>query len=176
MKTIISLGSLCLLMLMVFSCNPSKQQNETAAKNQAVFDKNIATFNEMLKGFAEEDSNKFMAVFADSLKWSGPDKIKLDDYESKEVLKVALDGYMQAYDNHELKDKLFFAGSVYSSRQTSDDPNAIRVFGNWHHTHTESGVDVMHKWVGIVWFNEDGEIYQFNDFFDVGGFALQHLQ
>jgi len=26
-----------------------------------------------------------------------------------------------------------------------------------------------------MWFNEDGKIYQFNDFFDVGGFLTQHL-
>ena len=30
-----------------------------------------------------------MSVFADSVRWSGPDKIKLDDYESKEVLEAA---------------------------------------------------------------------------------------
>jgi hypothetical protein len=29
--------------------------------------------------------------------------------------------------------------------------------------------------MGIMWFDEDGKINQFSDFFDVGGFLNQHL-
>lgn len=166
---------LFILSASVLSCN---QPNESldATNKKEIFNKNVLTIKEMLNGFYEENSEKFMSVFADSVRWSGPDKIKLDDYESKEVLESALNGYMALYDNHELKDIRFFGGSMYSdSGEGSDSPNVIRVFGNWHHTHTETQVDVTHKWVGIMWFNEDGKIYQFNDFFDVGGFLTQHL-
>ena len=47
-------------------------------------------------------------------------------------------------------------------------------FIDWHHTHTESGKDVSHKWMAVIWFDEAGKIHQFNDFFDVAGFLVQH--
>ncbi|MGB0367325.1 MAG: nuclear transport factor 2 family protein [Flavobacteriaceae bacterium] len=166
---------LMLSLVLIISCDQSS--NDSNQKNKEIFDKNVSTIKYMLNGFYAEDSDKFMSVFADSLKWSGPDKVKLNEYESIEVLENALKGYMSLYDNHKLKDIRFFGGSVYSDKGTgSDNPNAIRVFGNWHHTHTETQVDVTHKWVGIMWFNEDGKIYQFSDFFDVGGFINQHLE
>ena len=37
----------------------------------------------------------------------------------------------------------------------------------------ESQAKIEHKWMGILWFNEDGKVYQFSDFFDVSGLALQ---
>ena len=165
------------IVLLNIGCDQNQKSSDTAEKNKMVFNKNVSTIKEMLNGFYEENSNKFMSVFADSVKWSGPDQINLDDYESKEVLETALNGYMALYDNHELRDIKFFGGSIYSENgESSDSPNTVRVYGNWHHTHTESQVDVTHKWVGILWFDEDGKIYQFNDFFDVGGFLRQHIK
>lgn len=161
----------------LLSCDQSQISDGIDQKKKDTFDRNVSTIKEMLNGFYEENSNKFMSVFADSVKWSGPDQINLDDYESKEVLETALNGYMALYDNHELRDIKFFGGSIYSENgESSDSPNTVRVYGNWHHTHTESQVDVTHKWVGILWFDEDGKIYQFNDFFDVGGFLRQHIK
>lgn len=166
---------LALSLLLAFACQD--QQTNEQQQNQTIFDNNVNTIKEMLNGFYAEDTEAFMRVFADSLKWSGPDKTSIDDYESLEVLENALKGYMTLYDNHELKDIRFFGGSAYSDQgKGSDDPNTVRVYGNWHHTHTETQVDVTHKWVGIMWFNEEGKIYQFNDFFDVGGFLNQHLK
>lgn len=164
------------IVLLNIGCDQNQKSSDTAEKNKMVFNKNVSTIKEMLNGFYVEDTEKFMKVFADSVRWSGPDKIKLDDYDSREVLETALKGYMALYDNHELRDIRFFGGSAYSDTgKGSDNPNAIRVFGNWHHTHTETQVDVTHKWMGIMWFDEDGKIYQFSDFFDVGGFLNQHL-
>lgn len=165
------------LLLFTIGCEKGQKPDHPSEENKAIFDKNVSTIKEMLNGFYEENPEKFMSVFADSLKWSGPDKIKLDQYESLDVLASALNGYMSLYDNHELRDIRFFGGNTYSDTgETSDSPNAIRVYGNWYHTHTETQVDVTHKWVGIMWFNEDGKIHQFSDFFDVGGFLKQHIK
>jgi hypothetical protein len=162
--------------LLYIGCDESQKSDDTTEKNKMIFNKNVSTIKEMLNGFNEENPEKFMKVFADSVRWSGPDKIKLDDYDSREVLETALTGYMSLYDNHELRDIRFFGGSAYSDTGSgSENPNAVRVFGNWHHTHTETQIDVTHKWMGIMWFDEDGKINQFSDFFDVGGFLNQHL-
>ncbi|MGB2171899.1 MAG: nuclear transport factor 2 family protein [Flavobacteriaceae bacterium] len=160
--------------IVLSSCAQTETNDEKKTENEATFQKNVAVFNDMIDAFAAENHEEFMQVFADSLKWSGPDKKIMGDFDSKEVLSAALKGYMAAYDNHALKNTRFFAGSTYSTLETSDDPNVIRVYGNWHHTHTASGIDVSHKWMALLWFNADGKIHQFNDFFDVGGFLVQH--
>jgi hypothetical protein len=88
--------------LLYIGCDESQKSDDTTEKNKMIFNKNVSTIKEMLNGFNEENPEKFMKVFADSVRWSGPDKIKLDDYDSREVLETALTGYMSLYDNHEL--------------------------------------------------------------------------
>ena len=87
------------LSVLLLSCNQPNESLNSSNKKE-IFNKNVLTIKEMLNGFYEEDSEKFMSVFADSVRWSGPDKINLNDYESKEVLESALNGYMALYDNH----------------------------------------------------------------------------
>ena len=163
-----------LFAVILVSCNQTNTETKDNTENQKKFEANIANFNGMIDAFAAEDQEQFMSVFADSLKWCGPDKKNMSEYDSKEVLGEALNGYMAAYDNHALKNTRFFAGSAYSSMQASDSPDVIRVYGDWHHTHTESNKDVSHKWMAVVFFNEDGKIHEFWDYFDVGGFLQQH--
>ena len=71
----------------------------------------------------------------------------------------------------------FYGGSVYSTDKPNSDHNTgIRVYGDWYHKHTETGKEVSHKGMALVWFNEAGKIYEFRDFFDVNGFLKQHTQ
>ncbi len=167
------------LMILLFfffvSCETTTVDN--TSKNQEIFNRNIDTFKKSLEAFYAEDIEGFMDAFSDTLKWTGPDKKLMSEVDSKLDLQEALVGYTTLYDNHELRNTLYFAGSVYaSSGEVSDDPNAIRVYGDWHHTHTESGKDVSHKWMAVIWFDEAGKIHQFNDFFDVAGFLVQHKE
>ena len=161
--------------LLIFSCGGEVTVDNS--ENQEIFNNNVENFKKSLEAFAAEDVEGFMAVFTDSLKWTGPDKKLMSEFDSKDDLKQALVGYTTLYDNHDLRDAVYFGGNTYNtSGETSNNPNAVRVYGNWHHTHTESGVDVSHKWMAVIWFNDDGKIHQFNDFFDVGGFLVQHEQ
>jgi ketosteroid isomerase-like protein len=161
--------------ILIFSCQGETPVDNT--ENQQIFTNNINNFKKSLEAFAVEDVDSFMEIFADSLKWTGPDKKLMNESDTKKDLQTALVGYTTLYDNHELRDAVYFGGNTYSSNgDPSDNPNTLRVYGNWHHTHTESGVDVTHKWMAVLWFNEDGKVHQFNDFFDVGGFLVQHEQ
>ncbi len=86
-------------------------------------------------------------------------------------------GDSHRHDDHALKNTTFYGGSVYSTDKPNSDPNTgIRVYGDWYHKHTETGKEVSHKWMALVWFNEAGKIYEFRDFFDVNGFLKQHVQ
>lgn len=163
-----------LLIFLLFSCNQVSTEKNNS-EDQLKFETNVANFNSMIDAFADENHEQFMSVFADSLKWSGPDKINMSEFDSKETLSEALKGYMAAYENHALKNTRFFAGSTYSSMEASSSPDVIRVYGDWHHRHTESEIDVSHKWMAVIFFNKDGKIHEFWDYFDVTGFSQQHL-
>jgi uncharacterized protein YpmS len=52
------------LSALVLSCSQPNESLE-ASKNKEIFNKNVSTIKEMLNGFYEEDSKKFMSVFAD---------------------------------------------------------------------------------------------------------------
>jgi ketosteroid isomerase-like protein len=88
--------------------------------------------------------------------------------------------YFSLYDDHKL-DAKFSSGINYSTDKEElatdgDNPNNIRILGNWYHKHTASGKQVTSKWSAIIRFNADGKIYLFNDFFDVTGLLKQHEQ
>ncbi len=163
-----------ILILSVLFASCESSQVDNSAKNQEIFNRNVQNFKNSLDAFAAEDIEAFMDIFSDTLKWTGPDKKLMSETDTKADLQEALVGYTTLYDNHALKNAQYFAGSIYATGEASDDPNTIRVYGDWHHTHTESGKDVSHKWMAVLWFDEAGKIHQFNDFFDVTGFLVQH--
>jgi len=164
----------------ILSCGNDIIIDNTATKDNS---KDIETFNshvksiqdKLIKGFKTEDHDLIMSVFADTIKWNGPNKKLLNETSPYNEVSEAIKGYLATYENHNLKDVGYVGGNIYnSSMKPNSNPNNIRVYGNWHHTHSESGVDVSHKWFAVARFNEDGKIYRFNDFFDVTGFLQQH--
>lgn len=143
-------------------------------EQEAIFERNVNAFkNGIVKGFKEENIDISMDMFADSLKWNNPEAILGGESKSYQDLKGVLTFYMENFDDITFKDDVYFGGSLYSSNEPSDSPDAVRVFGNWNTVHTESQAKIEHKWMAILWFNEDGKAYQFSDFFDVSGLALQ---
>ena len=118
-----------LVAVILSSCNQADVEIKDNTENQKKFETNVENFNSMIDAFAAEDQDRFMNIFADSLKWSGPDKKNMSEFDSKEVLAKALNGYMAAYDNHALKNTRFFAGSTFSTMQANDSPDVIRVYG-----------------------------------------------
>ena len=169
--------AVALFIISTTSCNESKIVKVDDSLDKEIFNKNVSIFNSTMDAFVNEDKVMFMNNFADSLKWSGPDKKTSDEFDSKEDLANAISSYMEIYDDHALKNTTFYGGSVYSTDKPNSDPNTgIRVYGDWYHKHTKTGKEVSHKWMALVWFNEAGKIYEFRDFFDVNGFLSQHKQ
>ena len=174
-KTLIVI--IALFILSSTSCNESKIVMVDNSINKEIFTKNVSIFNAAIEAFVNEDKVTFMKNFADSLKWSGPNKKTSNQFDSKKDLATAIGSYMENYDDHALKNTTFYGGSIYSSDKTNSNPNTgIRVYGDWYHKHTKTGKEVSHKWMALVWFNEAGNIYDFRDFFDVSGFLNQHIQ
>jgi hypothetical protein len=162
--------------ILFVSCNnATKIVNDSGVteEQEAVFERNVNAFkNGIVKGFKEENVDISMDMFADSLKWNNPEA-RLGESKSYQDLKDVLTFYIENFDDITFKDDVYFGGSLYSSNKPSDSPNAVRVFGNWNTVHTESQAKIEHKWMAILWFNEDGKAYRFSDFFDVSGLALQ---
>ena len=174
-KTLIVI--IALFILSSTSCNESKIVKVDDSINKEIFSKNVSIFNAAIEAFVNEDKIMFMNNFADSLKWSGPDKKTSNQFDSKQDLADAIDSYMEFYDDHALKNTTFYGGSIYSTDKPNSDPNTgIRVYADWYHKHSETGKEVSHKWMALVWFNEAGKIYEFRDFFDINGFLSQHIQ
>ena len=166
-----------LLGIVILSCNPQTEKADDSAANQAKFEQAVATWKTFPESIADRDLDKVMSIFADSLKWYGPDQKTSDAYASKADLRTALEGYLSMYNESSFKNGNYYGGNLYSMQgDVSDNPNATRIYGDWHHTHMESGTKVSHKWMAVLMFNEDGQAHTFMDYFDVGGFLTQHIQ
>ena len=167
-----------LLSIIILSCNQQVEKtDDNSAANQAKFEQAVATWKIFPEGIAERDLDKVMSIFADSLKWYGADQKTSGAYAGKADLRTALEGYLSVYSESSFKNGNYYGGNLYSMQDdVSDNPNATRIYGDWHHTHTESGTKVSHKWMAVLMFNEDGKAHTFMDYFDVGGFQVQHLQ
>ena len=167
-----------LLSIIILSCNQQVEKtDDNSAANQAKFEQAVATWKIFPEGIAERDLDKVMSIFADSLKWYGADQKTSDAYAGKADLRTALEGYLSVSSESSFKNGNYYGGNLYSMQDdVSDNPNATRIYGDWHHTHTESGTKVSHKWMAVLMFNEDGKAHTFMDYFDVGGFQVQHLQ
>tara|TARA_Y100001954_G_scaffold7660_1_gene7774 strand:+ start:313 stop:567 length:255 start_codon:yes stop_codon:yes gene_type:complete len=84
-----------------------------------------------LEAFAAEDIDAIMEVFTDLLKWTGPDKKCMIEFDLKDDLKQALVSYTTLYEIHKLEDAVYFGGKTYNtSGETSNCPNAVRVYLN----------------------------------------------
>ena len=54
--------------------------------NKEIFIKNVSIFNAAIEAFTNDDKVGFMKTFADSLKWSGPDKKQVMILIRKKIL------------------------------------------------------------------------------------------
>jgi len=161
-----------------FGCSyPEKQVNDNSM-DEKIFNSNVISFQDkFIKGFENEDHTLIMSLFADSVKWTGPDKKLLSQSSSYVEVSDAIKGYLALYENHSFKDAGYAGGNTFRyNAKTSSSPNGVRIYGNWYHTHSESKKEVTHKWFALLRFNKDGKVFSINDFFDVTGFLSQHLE
>jgi hypothetical protein len=164
---------LTLSVFIFISCKNDDSLNSNYEANNMTFNKHVQTFkNHFLKGFETKNLDLMAEMYADSLKWNGPNEAG-DDWGKKEISDV-FGFYIDNFDKIELKDQLYFGGTVYAAQgKPSSDPNYIRVVGTWNSTHKATGVVTKTKWHTVMWFNEDGKVYKGSDWMDVSGIEKQ---
>ena len=185
------LFQITLLVLLIYGCTPNVKEELNAVDNEATFKSNVSSFMEFTEHFRNEDMEKLMSMFADTVLWSPP---VYNGYEwlGKDAMIQTFEGYFTEYDNISFTPGInlpnenvvdgFWGGSNFrsngseSSSQPSINPNNIRVYGTWNSTHTESGKETFSKWYAIINFNSAGKIVRFNDWFNADGLEKQIAQ
>ena len=158
-------------------------EKEMKIKNQAIYDRNVASIRAFVQGFADKDLDAQMALFSDTAMWSPP-QYNGNVWVDMEAMREALQYYHDNFENITFEEGIdlgmggdlqpaFWSGSVYPSETATSLPNNIRIYGTWKTTHIESGKEVYNKWYGLMFFNEDGKIVRFTDWFDVNGIQVQ---
>ena len=183
---------LLLTLLVLISCKqpPSEEIEvvdeivetiEAEGPDYAAFDDKVAIVRSFIKLHSEENLEQLTELFSDTLKYSPP-QYNGNKWLGKEDLLSGLKNYHTNYENIAFTEGIVLAdtlangmwsGSVYPEANASSSPDAIRVYGTWTATHTESQKSVGVKWFGLMWANEDGKIVMFTDYFDVHGLAAQ---
>ena len=141
-------------------------------EDTATFNKNVETWKMAVSGFNSENPDKVMSIFADTLKWNNPEAL-MNVTKTKADLTSAVNFYIDNFDNITFTDDDYYAGSLFSTDQTSSSPNGLRVYGNWSFTDPDSGADIAYKWMGVLRFNKDGKVFDFADWFDVSSIPSQ---
>lgn len=156
---------------------------EVAAEmpDYAAFDKKVAVINSFVTAHETEDLDALTAVLSDTIKWSPADSYD-GSVKGKEDFLVALKGYHGGFENikfhpgikmGDLEEGGYWSGSVYPENSASSHPGAVRVYGHWTATHTESQKEIGVKFYAIAWVNDDNQIAQWTDYFDVHGISAQ---
>ena len=139
------------------------------------------TLRSFVSAHGNEDLEAQRNLLADTLKWSPPyyngnQVLGKDDYVA------ALQSYHENFENikytegismGDIQEAGFWSGSAFPEGTASSTPDAIRMYGTWTATHTESGKEIGVKWYAIGWVNEAGKIAMITEYFDVNGIATQ---
>ena len=168
-----------------YGCETTTSQESVNdnSENIATFDRNVASIRAFIQGFADEDLEAQMALFSDTALWSPPE-YNGNVWVNMEAMRGALKYYHDTYDDITFdegidlgmggeKQPAYWGGSVYPSETASDLPNNVRIYGTWRAVHSETGKVIYNKWYGLMFFNADGKIGRFTDWFDVNGMQVQ---
>ena len=154
---------------------------EAEAPDHDLFNSRVATLKEFLQAHENEDLEAINNLLSDTIKVS-PAHYNGNKMVGKDELLADLKNYHDNFDNIKyaegiaMDDELqggWWSGSVYPEESASYSSQAIRIYGTWTATHTESGKEIGVKYYAIGWVNDDGKIAQFTAYFDEHGIAAQ---
>jgi limonene-1,2-epoxide hydrolase len=161
--------------------NSSDTTSTSEAPDYALFDKKVEVVRAFIQAHTEEDLAAQSALLADTLNWSPPE-YNANRWEGKNDYLAVLKGYHDAFDNTEYIEGIvlandtvdgMYSGSVYPKESATNNPGAVRMYGTWKATHSETGTVVGVKWFALAAVNEDGKIAMLSEYFDVHGLAIQ---
>ncbi len=190
-KLIFSL--LALALISFYSCKDSATAESTEAEETTkmeevaetpdydLFNSRVETIRAFYKAHENEDLESIANILADTIKVSPPN-YNGNQVVGKDEFLAVLKDYHDNFDNIKFTEGIkmgdideggFWSGSVYPAESASVSANAIRAYGTWTATHTESGKGIGVKYYSISWINKDGKLAQYTAYYDVNGIATQ---
>lgn len=179
-----------LIVLVLFTLTACEQpapreQSETKAPSDlpdyAAFDKKVEVLRAFINAHENENLEAQGEMMADTMRWSPP-FYNGNEWLGKEDYLAILKTYHENFENIkytegiQLSDNLIngmWAGSVFPEGEASSEANAIRLYGTWTATNSETGKEHGFKWYAIAWVNDDGQVAQFTEYFDLGGILAE---
>lgn len=179
------------LALLTFTACKQAETNQEAVSEEVeveevdytdTFNERVAILKAFTKAHSDEDLEAQSAMFADTVKWSAP-RYSENPWQGKDELMAVIKGYHDNFDNITYTAGIvlpnntgngYFSGNQYSTDGTvNTGANAIRMYGTWKATHTETGKTVGVKFFSVASFNEDNKIAMMTDYWNVDGLAAQ---
>ncbi|MEK9756170.1 MAG: nuclear transport factor 2 family protein [Bacteroidota bacterium] len=164
-----------IIFVLLVSCETTS--NSETYIDSSTFDKNVQTLkNNFVQGYIEEDFDKVISIFADSIKWYGPG-VNSEMVEGIDILKENVTFWMDNFEDISFTeggglpgtDVGFWGGNTYPVSQAMSGQNNVRMYGTWNVTNSNTGKNVSFKHY-LVWnFNEDGKVHTVTEYADVGG-------
>ena len=151
------------------------------APNYDLFNSRVEIMLSFYKAHENEDIEAISAILADTIKVSPPN-YNGNQIVGKDDLLAALKNYHDNFDNINFTEGIsmgdvqaggWWSGSVYPEESASVSADAIRIYGTWKATHTESGKEIGIKYFSIAWINDDGKLAQYSSYYDVNGIEAQ---
>jgi ketosteroid isomerase-like protein len=190
-KLILFLSAIALITM--YSCKDSatteaaetEEATEVSESAEApdydLFNSRVAILKEFFQAHENEDMEAISNLLSDTIKVSPP-SYNGNQMVGKEEFLAALKNYHDNFDNIKYTEGLvlgdtpevgWWSGSVYPAENASYSAQAIRIYGTWKATHTESGKEIGVKYYAIGWINDDGKISQFTAYYDAHGIDAQ---
>lgn len=180
------LFTLTAMVLLVFiACQPQTVEEEVEeiieAPDYALFDERVAVIRSFIQAHCDEDLDAQSAILADTVHWSPP-VYNGNQWLGKEEYLVQLKSYHDNFENIKFDEGIvmeentangMWCGSVFPEATANSEPVAIRIYGTWTATHSETGKDIGVKWFGIAFMTDDNKIGRFTEYFDATGIAAQ---
>lgn len=177
---------LMLAVVTIFGCKeqapePEMAQEESDAPDYEAYNKKVAVIEAFYQAHCDEDLAAQEAMIADDFKWSPP-SWNGNQWLGKEEFVAALKGYHEGYENIKYAAGIvmpdstvggFWSGSVFPKEMANSNSNVIRTYGTWTATHSESGKEIGVKFFSLSSVNDEGQLVQSSDYWDVNGLAAQ---
>ena len=151
------------------------------APDYDLFNSRVETMRAFYKAHENEDLEAISNLLADTIKVSPPN-YNGNQMVGKDEFLAVLKDYHDNFENinftegislGDIQEGGWWSGSVYPEESASVSAEAIRIYGTWKATHTESGKEIGVKYYSIAWMNDDGKLAQYTAYYDAHGIAAQ---
>ncbi len=181
------LGMILLTICVLTGCKEQSteapaQADMKEAPDYAAFDEKVAIIKALFAAHEAEDLEAMRGMLSDTLQFSPP-AYNGNVWLGKTEMLAGIQGYHENFDDIKWeggillpdgsREPAHWSGSVFPEANASSAPDAIRVYGTWTATHTETGKNIGVKFYSILSVDDSGMIASASEYFDVNGLAVQ---